>query len=95
MLIPVRRRHLLAPAVVATFAALGLTLATSHAATTGGTAELLTSTKTLAPLKAGVTYRASSFPLQLSLTAPDSSWLGAQFNSICSGPWIPELWLKS
>ena len=87
MLIQVRRRQLLAAALIgATFAALGITLASSHAATTGGSpAELLTSAKTLAPLTASVTYRASSFPLPLRFTAPDSSWLGAQFKAASHG----------
>ena len=87
MLIHVRRRQLLAAALIgATFAALGVTLASSHAAATGGSpAELLTSAKTLAHLKAGVTYQASSFPLPLRVTAPDSSWLGAQFKAASHG----------
>ena len=79
--------RLLAAALVgATFAALGVTLASSHAAATGSSpAELLTSAKTLAPLKAGVAYQASSFPLRLRLTAPDSTWLGAQFKQPGTG----------
>lgn len=87
MLIHVRRRQLLAAALLgATFAALGATLASSHAAATGGSRpELLTSAKSLAPLKAGVAYQASSFPLRLRLTAPDSSWLGAQFKAASHG----------
>jgi hypothetical protein len=83
----IRRRQLLAAALIgATLAALGVTLASSHAAATGGSpADLLTSAKTLAPLKAGVTYQASSFPLPLRLTTPDSSWLGAQFKAASHG----------
>src|SRR5262245_41497954 len=87
MLTPVRRRKLLAAALAgATLAALGVTFASSHAAATGGNpAELLTSAKTLAPLKSGVTYQASSFPLRLRLTVSDSSWLGAQFSATSHG----------
>lgn len=36
---------------------------------------------TLTPLRAGVTYRASAFPLALRLTPPDGSWGGAQWKS--------------
>lgn len=87
MLSQLRRRQLLAAALIgATLAALGVTLASSHAAATGGSLpELLTSGKTLAPMKAGVTYQASSFPLRLRLTAPDSSWVGAQLETSSHG----------
>ena len=66
--------------------ALGITVASSQAAVTGSSpAELLTSAKTLARLKAGVTHQASTFPMQLRFTAPDSTWLGAQFKTTRRG----------
>jgi hypothetical protein len=87
MLTQVRRWKLLVAALVgAAFAALGVTLASSHAAGRGGgQAELLTSAKTLGSLKAGATYQASSFPLQLRLTTPDATWLGAQYKTTSHG----------
>jgi hypothetical protein len=87
MLTHVRRRKLLAAALAgAAFAALAVTIASSHAgATPSSPAELLTSAKTLAPLKAGITYQASSFPIPLRLTAPDSTWLGAQSRATSHG----------
>lgn len=84
MLTHVRRRQLLVAALAgAVFAALGVTLASSHAA--GNPPELLTSAKTLAALKAGVAYQASSFPLPLRLSAPDASWVGAQNRTASHG----------
>ena len=87
MLTHVRRRQLLVAALAgAVSAALGVTLTTSHAAPTASDpTELLTSAKTLAPLKAGVAYQASSFPLPLRLTVTDPSWLGAQFKTASHG----------
>lgn len=87
MLSHVPRRQILAAALVGgVLAALGVTLASSHAAaTTGNPPELLTSARTLAPLKQGVAYQASSFPLPIRLTAPDGSWLGAQSRSASHG----------
>jgi hypothetical protein len=88
MLSHVRRRQLLVAALAgAVFAALGVTLTASPAAPTAGgnPTELLASAKTLGPLKAGVAYQASSFPLPLRLTAPDPSWLGAQFKTASHG----------
>jgi hypothetical protein len=88
MLTHVRRRQMLVAALAgAVFAALGVTLAGSHAAPTAGGSptELLASAKTLAPLKPGVAYQASSFPLPLRFTAPDASWLGAQNRTASHG----------
>jgi hypothetical protein len=87
MLTHVRRRTLLVAALAgAVFAALAVTLASSHAAGSGGSpVELLTSKKTLAPLKAGVTYQASTFPIPLRLTVPDSTWLGSQDKTTSHG----------
>jgi hypothetical protein len=87
MLGHIRRWKLLAAALVgATLAALGVTLASSHAAGRGGGhTELFTSAKTLASLKAGTTYQASSFPLQLRLTIPDATWVGAQSKTTSHG----------
>ena len=81
MLTHVRRRQLLVAALAgAVSAALGVTLTTSHAAPTASDpTELLTSAKTLASLKAGVTYQASTFPLPLRLTAPLFSLSRAPF----------------
>jgi hypothetical protein len=83
----IRHRNLRFAALAgAAFAALGVTIASSHAAATRtNPAELLTSAKTLAPLKAGVTYGASSFPMPLRLTAPDSTWLGTQSSATSHG----------
>jgi hypothetical protein len=73
-----RRRVLLAALAGATLAALGLTVASSHATASATPLELLQSAKTVAPLKAGITYQASSFPIPLRLTPADRTWLGAQ-----------------
>jgi len=83
----VRRQKLLLAALAgAAFAALGVTLASAHAtAMSGDPADLLTSAKTLAPLKAGLGYQASTFPLPLRFTASDSSWLGAQYETTSHG----------
>jgi hypothetical protein len=54
----------------------------------------------LIPLKAGVTYQASKFPLALRVTAPDASWLGAQWKSSARGehstkpPFFGWVWLS-
>jgi hypothetical protein len=87
MLTHIRRRTVLVAALAgAALAALGVTLASSHAAATGGgPPELLTSAKTLAPLKANITYQASTFPIVLRLNAPDSTWLGAQYKTTSHG----------
>jgi hypothetical protein len=82
----VRRRQVLVAALVgAVFAALGITLASSHAAATSNPTELLTSAKSLAPLKPGVAYQASGFPLPLRLAPTDGSWLGAQNRTASHG----------
>jgi hypothetical protein len=80
-----RRRVLLAALAGAAFAALGVTLVSARAAGGGSPAELLTSAKTLAPLRANVAYQASSFPIPLRLNAPDSTWLGAQNRTTSHG----------
>jgi hypothetical protein len=42
---------------------------------------LFTSAGKLTPLKAGVSYRASQFPLPITVTPPGSGWSGAQWKS--------------
>ena len=42
---------------------------------------LFTPAGALAPIRAGVTYQASAFPLALRLTAPDRGWSGTQWKS--------------
>jgi hypothetical protein len=42
---------------------------------------LFTPAGQLTPLRAGVTYQASQFPLALRLTPPDPGWLGTQWQS--------------
>lgn len=80
MLTHIRRRGVLIAALAgATLAALGLTVASSRAAAGASPPELLQSAKTIAPLKADTTYQASSFPIPLSLTPGDRTWLGAQY----------------
>ena len=96
MLTHILRRKVLAAALAgAAFAALGVTVASSHAipakgnaspAATSGNPELPvsnvnTSAGKFTPLKAGVSYQASSFPLALRVTPPDGSWSGAQWKS--------------
>lgn len=55
----------------------------------------------LIPLKAGVTYQASKLPLPLRVTAPDGSWLGAQWKSSARGehstkpPFFGWAWLSN
>jgi hypothetical protein len=46
---------------------------------------LYTEAGKLSPLKAGMTYQASKFPLALRVTAPDASWLGAQWKLSARG----------
>src|SRR5690242_16006307 len=54
----------------------------------------------LIPLKAGVTYQASKLPLELRVTAPDGTWLGAQWKSSARGehstkpPFFGWAWLS-
>jgi hypothetical protein len=79
-----RRRTRISALVGAVFAALGVTLASSHAAT-GAEPELLVSAKSAAMLSAHVAYRASAFPLPLRVTAPDGSWGGAQWKTTSHG----------
>ena len=55
----------------------------------------------LIPLKSGVTYQASKLPLALRVTAPDASWLGAQWKSSARGehstkaPFFGWAWLSN
>jgi hypothetical protein len=74
-----RRRVFIAALGGAAFAAVGITIATSHAAAGASPVELLKSAKTVAPLKAGIRYQASSFPIPLRVTPTDRTWLGAQY----------------
>jgi hypothetical protein len=100
MLTHIRRRKVLAAALAgAAFAALGVTVASSHAipakgnaspAATSGNPELPvsnvnTSAGKFTPLKAGVSYQASSFPLALRVTPPDGTWAGAQWKMSSHG----------
>jgi hypothetical protein len=55
------------------------------AAASAGDAELLVSAKSAGPLRAHVTYRASTFPLPLRITPPDGTWGGAQWRSTSHG----------
>jgi hypothetical protein len=61
---------------------------------------LYTQAGKLIPLKGGVTYQASKFPLALRVTAPDASWLGAQWKSSARGehstkpPFFGWVWLS-
>jgi hypothetical protein len=73
-----RRRILIAALAGATFAALGITVASSRATETNGR-ELLRSTELVAPLEAGATYGASLIDPTPSLTSPGRGWFGAQF----------------
>lgn len=93
MLTRIRRRRVLIAAIAgAGFAAVGISVAASRAAnagsaaTTGGTAVELPKTSTaLAPLRAHVTYAASTFPLGVRLTPPTGSWVGAQYTATAYG----------
>jgi hypothetical protein len=87
MLGHIRPWKLLAAALVgATLAALGVTLASSHAARRGSAyPELLKSAKTLGSLKSDTTYQASGFPLQLHFVTPDATWVGAQYTTTTRG----------
>ncbi|HEY1366270.1 MAG TPA: hypothetical protein VGF23_04120 [Gaiellaceae bacterium] len=65
---------------------LGIVVAcAAAAAASAGDAELLVSAKSAAPLRAHVTYRASTFPLQLRVTPADGTWGGAQWRSTSHG----------
>jgi len=100
MLTPIRRRNVLVAALAgAAFAALGVTVASSHAtpaeesappAATRGNPELPVSNLDtpagkLTPLKPGVSYQASSFPLAIRVTPPDATWAGAQWKTSSQG----------
>jgi hypothetical protein len=87
MSIPLRRRTILAAALGgAALAALGVSVASSHAA--GGelaTSNLNTPAGEVTPLQAGVAYTAASFPIPISVTAPDGSWGGSQWTTSSHG----------
>ena len=98
MLTHIRRwRVLIAALAGATLAALGITVASSHAngldsatAMSGTPVELPMSVLNspaggVSKLKAGVTYQASSFPIALRVTTADGSWAGAQWKSSAHG----------
>jgi hypothetical protein len=79
MITDIRRRRILIAALVgATFAALGITVASSRATETNGR-ELLKSTTTVGPLATGATYGASLIDPTPTLTPPQRGWFGAQF----------------
>ena len=92
-----RRRVLIAALAGATLAALGITVASSHAtssdsatAASGTPVELPMSNPNtpagkFTTLKAGVTYRASAFPIALRVTTADGSWAGAQWKVSAHG----------
>ncbi len=92
-----RRRILIAALAGAGFAALGITVASSHAtspdsttATSGTPVELpMSNLNTPAGyterLKAGVSYQASAFPIPLRVTPPDGTWGGAQWKTSSHG----------
>ena len=73
-----RRRILIAALLGATFAALGITVASSRATETNSR-ELLKSTVTVGSLAAGTTYGASLIDPTPRLTPPEHGWFGAQF----------------
>jgi hypothetical protein len=74
--------------VLMTVAALALVVA-SQALTVAAPqlpfSNLNTETGKLSPLKAAVAYQASKFPLALRVTAPDATWLGAQWKLSARG----------
>jgi hypothetical protein len=84
-----RRRILIAALAGAALAALGLTVASSHATSVGGKPPDILAVKPTdnraAPLKEGVTYQASLFPIALRLTARGGPWWGDQFKGYAHG----------
>ena len=85
-----RRRILIAALAGAALAALGTTVASSHATSLGGKPpDILvvkpTGPPTASPLKDGVTYQASLFPIALRLTARGGPWWGDQFKGYAHG----------
>lgn len=85
-----RRRILVAALAGAALAALGTTVASSHATSLGGKPpDILvvkpTGPPTAARLKDGVTYQASLFPIALRLTARGGPWWGDQFKGYAHG----------
>jgi hypothetical protein len=85
MLMHVRRRVLAAALAGGALAALGVTVASSHADATPP--DLLKSTPKgtqAAPMKPGATYQASLFPIALRIT-PNSAWWGDQYRTTARG----------
>jgi hypothetical protein len=87
-----RRLILLAALGGAAFAALGVSVTSSHAVILGSSSprelpvsNLNTPAGALTTLPARVTYQASSFPLTLRVTAPDGGWSGAQWRTTSRG----------
>jgi hypothetical protein len=99
MIMQIRLRTVLIAALTgAALAALGLTVASSQAtsrrsanATAGANppelpmSNLFTPGGHFAPLKAGVTYQASTFPIPLRVTARDGSWGAGQWAATSHG----------
>jgi len=92
----IRKRHVLVAALSgAAFATLGSAAASpgtapptavaARAATGGGMLQLLESSEALGRLKAQQTYAARTFPIRIAVTAPDSSWAGAQYDLTSHG----------
>ena len=88
----IRLRSVLVAALAgALSAALGVTVAAAHSAPYGAIAidlpvsNLNTPAGGLTALRAGTTYRASSFPLGLHVTTPDGSWAGSQWKTSSRG----------
>ena len=79
-----RRRILIAALAGATFAALGITVASSRVTETNGR-ELLKSTTTVGRLATGATYGASLIDPTPHLTPTVKGWAGAQFVDHQSG----------
>ena len=84
-----RRRILIAALAGAALAALGTTVASSQAMGLGGKPpDILVIKPTdnrAAPLKEGITYQASLFPIALRLTARGGPWNGDQFKESAHG----------
>jgi hypothetical protein len=87
-----RRLILLAALGGATFAALGVSVTSSHAVNRAGSgipelavSNLNTPAGSLTTLRGRVTYQASSFPLTLRITAPNATWSGAQWKTTSRG----------
>src|SRR5262245_53269984 len=53
--------------------------ASAHASSGVSPIELRQTATTVAPLKADVTYQASTFPIAIRITPRDRTWFGAQY----------------